>query len=849
MLKRNLWKLIASLALIGWAVAQLIPVQDEPFVAYVRTHATAKQADFAKLLDEAAARKKNLQAVSEFVALKQIGKERRLDLSQYFPEIRLEESLKNVEKRNDILLAELLRRSRGRLQLGLDLKGGVAFTLEAVDSPGEQLDEYQRQEKLQKAIDIIGARINGLGVAEPVLRPVGQNRIEIQLPGVSTKDNPDVVDQVKAPARLDFRLVHPALRPGAGIEAPAGYEVKLLEWEGRRGESGVEELFVKRIPEMTGEMISNSFARPDMYGKPEVILEFTSDGKKRFADVTRVIADMGQRNGTMGRLAIVLDGRLYSAPTVREEINSDSAQITGSFTDREAINLANVLNNPLDVELRIMEQYEVGPTLASDAVLSARNSFIASTLLTIGFMAVFYTVGGLVAAIGMGVNVLITLGVMSSIGATLTMPGIAGIVLTLAMSVDSNILIFERMREELKLGKSLGAALEAGFEKAWSAIVDSNVTTLLVALIMIALGTGPVKGFGVTLTIGIFTTMFAAVVVSKLLLEALIHGAGSKRMPMFSVLQNTSYDFLRMTKAAVILTVVVLVVGVGALVYKGKEIYGIDFAGGDMVTLNFAKKTELSELRAAATKAGVKEVNFSYQQPIGTDREVLRVTTPFDQGKAVVAKLQAALPAAKLEVAGETRIGASVGREIQWNALKSIAAALVLILLYVAFRFEFGYGVGAVVATVHDLILTVGVFVLFDRQFNASMVAAILLIAGYSINDTIVVFDRIREELKINPTGTLRDVINRALNLTLSRTIITGGTTFLTAVTLILTTSGDVNDIAFTLLIGVITGTFSSLFIATPVFFWWHKGDRKHVEAHHDIAPKYEWQGSSKASE
>lgn len=849
MLKRNLWKLLASLALIGWAVAQLIPVQDEPFVAYVRTHATAKQAEFAKLLDEAAARKKNLQAASEFVALKQIGKERRLDLSQYFPEIRLEESLKNVEKRNDILLAELLRRSRGRLQLGLDLKGGVAFTLEAVDSPGEQLDEYQRQEKLQKAIDIIGARINGLGVAEPVLRPVGQNRIEIQLPGVSTKDNPDVVDQVKAPARLDFRLVHPTLRPGAGIEAPAGYEVKTLEWEGRRGESGVEELFVKRIPEMTGEMISNSFARPDLYGKPEVILEFTSEGKKRFAEVTRVIADMGQRNGTLGRLAIVLDGRLYSAPTVREEINSDSAQITGSFTDREAINLANVLNNPLDVELRIMEQYEVGPTLASDAVLSARNSFIVSTLLTIGFMAVFYTIGGLVAAIGMGVNVLITLGVMSSIGATLTMPGIAGIVLTLAMSVDSNILIFERMREELKLGKSLGAALEAGFEKAWSAIVDSNVTTLLVALIMIALGTGPVKGFGVTLTIGIFTTMFAAVVVSKLLLEALILGAGTKRMPMFSVLQSTSYDFLKMTKAAVILTVVVLVVGVGALVYKGKEIYGIDFAGGDMVTLNFAKKAELSELRTAASKAGIKEVNFSYQQPIGTDREVLRVTTPFDQGKAVVAKLQAALPAAKLEVAGETRIGASVGREIQWNALKSIAAALVLILLYVALRFEFGYGVGAVVATLHDLILTVGVFVLFDRQFNASMVAAILLIAGYSINDTIVVFDRIREELKNNPAGSLREVINRALNLTLSRTIITGGTTFLTAVTLILTTSGDVNDIAFTLLIGVITGTFSSLFIATPVFFWWHKGDRKHVEAHHDIAPKYEWQGSSKASE
>lgn len=228
---------------------------------------------------------------------------------------------------------------------------------------------------------------------------------------------------------------------------------------------------------------------------------------------------------------------------------------------------------------------------------------------------------------------------------------------------------------------------------------------------------------------------------------------------------------------------------------------------------------------------------------------MLKVTTNFDQGKPLVQKLQQSLPQAKFEVAGETRIGASVGHEIQWNAFKSVMWALVAIFAYVAFRFEMGYGIGAVVSTVHDTLMTIGIFVLFDRQFNASMVAAILLIIGYSINDTVVVFDRIREELKNNPTGTLRDVINRSLNLTLSRTIITGGTTLLTAITLIVTTSGDVNDIAFTLLIGVLTGTFSSLFIATPVFFWWHKGDRKHVEEHHDVAPKYEWQGSSKASE
>jgi SecD/SecF fusion protein len=358
-----------------------------------------------------------------------------------------------------------------------------------------------------------------------------------------------------------------------------------------------------------------------------------------------------------------------------------------------------------------------------------------------------------------------------------------------------------------------------------------------------------VKGFGLTLGIGIFTTMFAAVVVSKLMLEFLIHGGAIKSLKMFSVLQNTNFDFLRHTKAAVIFTLAILVVGVGAVVYKGKEIYGIDFSGGDMVTLNFAQKPQLAELRRAAAEASLKDVNFSFQQPIGGAREVLKVTTPFDQGRNTVQKLQTAMPQASLEVVGESRIGASVGKEIQWNALKSVIAALIGILVYVAFRFEMGYGIGAVVSTVHDLFITIGIFVLFDRQFNASMVAAILLIIGYSINDTIVVFDRIREELKLNPTGTLRDIINRSLNLTLSRTIITGGTTLLTAVTLILTTSGDVNDIAFTLLIGVLTGTFSSLFIATPVFYWWHKGDRKHVEAHHDIAPKYEWQGTSKAAE
>lgn len=848
MLRANLWKLIVSTAIVLWAVATLMPLKDQPFEAYVKEHASAKPAEFTKLMGEVSSRVQSGRAPSVYVALKQIGAEQKLDLSQFFPGIRLEESLKNVEKRNSILLDELLRRSKGRLQLGLDLKGGVAFTLEVDPAAISRDADHVRQEKLTKAVEIIGNRINGLGVTEPIIRAIGDNRIEVQLPGVSTKDNPEIVSSLRKPARLDFKMVHSFLAPPQ--EAPPGYERMVLDIEGRAGgQSYTEELYIKTRPEMTGEGVADAFPTMDEFGRFRIILKFTEAGGKQFADVTRAIAEEGQRTGRLGRLAIVLDNKLYSAPTVKDAITGGSAEISGSFTQREAVDLSNVLNNPLDIPLTIKEQYEVGPSLADDAVASGKLAFIIGTALTIGFILFFYTIGGVVAAFGMAINVLIVLGVMASIGATLTLPGIAGIVLTLAMSVDSNILIFERMREELKLGKSLPSALEAGFDKAWSAILDGNLTTLITAGIMIVLGTGAVKGFGVTLTIGIFTTMFAAVVVSKLVLELLIHPGYIKKLPMISVLQNTKYDFLKLAKPAFIASWVIILVGVGAVAIKGKDVYGVDFSGGDTVTLSFAKKIDVGALRSAGNAAGFKEVAPVYQKQLGSDLEVLKITTDFDQGAPLVAKLQQAFPDAQLQNEGVTRIGASVGSEIQWNALKATFWSLVLILIYVAFRFEFGYGMGAVVSTIHDVLMTIGLFVLFGREFNASMVAAILLVMGYSINDTIVVFDRIREELKLSPTGTLRDIVNRSLNLTLSRTIITGGTTLLTAITLILVTGGDVNDIAFTLLIGVLVGTFSSLFIASPIFYWWHKGDRKHVEAHHDIAPKYDWAGSSRASE
>ena len=851
MLKRNLWKIVLSLAIAAWAVSELLPLQDTAFATYARSHATAKPADFGKLLDEAAARKKSqpLLTQSEFVGLKQIGKERKLDLSQYFPDIRLEDSLKNIEKRNELILGEVLRRSKGRLQRGLDLAGGVAFTLEIdAAAAGAQSVDVQK-EKITKAIEIIGARVNAFGVAEPVIRQVGANRIEIQLPGLNTRDNPEIADNLKKPARLDFRTVHPSLSPGAGIDTPPGYEVMALDYEGRRGETSVEELFVKRIPEMGGKMISDSHARPDLYGKPEVILQFTKEGKVRFAEVTRGIAEGGQRSGKLGRLAIVLDGKLYSAPTVKEEINSDSAQISGSFSDREAINLANVLNNPLDLPLVIKEQHEVGPSLAQDAVDSGLKAAIIGTALVAAFMITFYATGGLVAVLTLAINVLIILGVMASIGATMTLPGLAGIVLTIGMAVDANILIFERMREELAAGKSLITANESGYTKALTTILDAHLVQLIICAIMIWLGTGPIKGFGVTLAIGVLSTLFSVLITAHLVMELLIDSGTVKKITMRHLLKNIHMDFVKFGKPAFIGSWIVVLIGFGYVLFQGNKIYGIDFAGGDVISLQFKDRIDTGKIREVAKTAGVTDINPAYISPIGGGKETLNIEMPEGKSPVVLGALQKAFPAAGLEMVGQNHIGASIGKEIELNALLAIGVSMLTILVYIAFRFEFGFGVGAMFSTFHDILMTIGIFVLTGHQFNAPMVAAILCIAGYSINETVVVFDRIREELKLNPTGSLRDVINAAINKVFARTIMTSTTTFLAALALFIFGGGVLRDISFTFLVGIVTSTFSAIFIAAQVFYWWHKGDRKHVEAHADVAPKYEWQGTSKASE
>jgi SecD/SecF fusion protein len=853
MFKRNLWKIVFSLAILGWAVDALLPIKDVPFPKYAKDHATAKTDEFDKLLKEAADRRESKAAPSEYVALKQIGQERKIDLSEFFPKVRLEDSLKNVSKRNDILLKYLLDQSKGRLQLGLDLRGGVGFTLEAdlgTKTAGAD-KETADQAKLSKAIEIISARINSMGVAEPLIRAVGDNRIEVQLPGINTKDNPDVLDELKKPARLDFRLVCPfaspqTSRPG---DIPPGYELKTYDRDLPNGSEVSTDYFIKRIPEMTGDIMAYSGVQHDAYGKPTIGLHFTSAGGKRFQEVTREIAASGDpAAGRYNDMAICLDGTLVQVASVKAEIPGGDAIIEGNFTEREAFNTANDLNNPLDLPLIVKSQFEVGPSLAEDAISSGFRASIIGLALVVAFMVTFYTTGGLVAVVTLAVNLVIILGVMANVGVTMTLPGLAGIVLTVGMAVDANILIFERMREELAAGKTLATANQTGYSKALMTIIDAHIVQLIICAIMIWLGQGPIRGFGVTLAIGVLSTMFSVLITAHLILELLIESGTLKKIRMGHILKAIHVDFVRYGKPAFIGSGLLVVIGMAVTFYQGSSIFGVDFSGGDVVTIQYTERLDAAKIRQVADAAKVGEINVTYESGLGGGNEQLKVETPEGRSQVLVDALVKAYPQAGLVKAGEEHVGASIGREILLNAALAVGVSMLTILVYIAFRFEFGFGVGAMFSTLHDIMMTIGIFVLTGHKFSAPMVAAILCIAGYSINETVVVFDRIREELKINPTSSLRDIVNIAINKVFARTIMTSSTTFLAALSLYVFGSGVLRDISFTFLVGIVTSTFSAIFVAAQVFYWWHKGDRKHVEAHSDVAPKYEWTGASKAS-
>jgi len=889
--RSNSWKLIFTALLTAISITLILPFEDQELGDYALSQATsdANSSDhaghekFSEVIDNLRLQLPSDQAI-DYSALRDYGKRNRLNYSAYFeppqgvlgtvgsrlipfvvkPGIR-SSHVKDRDKRNDLVLRSLLKKSQAAIKRGLDLRGGIAFTMEATDlNVTADLDQASGASPMDKVVEIMSERLNAFGVAETVVRKKGDRSIEVQIPDLTTKQDPGIINELQKPAKLEFRIVN--TNSNAPVPVQEGEEwtdedgipyVALLRSDAQPNERPI---WVRRLWSADGEIIAEAYPRQDQMGGWEVGLDFTPEGGAAFGDLTGSIAEMADlTTGMPGRLAIVLDGQLESAPSVKERIGGGSAVITGNFSFREAKMLSDILNNPLKVSLTIGEQYEVSPTLAAGALSSSLNACILGAVLVIAFMVVWYKAGGIVAILSVGLNVLLVVATLSGIfQATFTLPGMAAIVLTIGMAVDANILIFERIREELRAGKSSENALQGGYAKAFSTIIDANLTTLITASILIWLGTGPVKGFGITLAIGIVTSVFCALFVSRLFLTLLVKSGVQNLISLQKIEKSepkSPIDFLTYRKVAFLASWVVVAIGIFSVYSKKDTILGIDFRGGEELVSGFANPIDPGDLeQSLQSNPSLGEVQHVYRSEVGSGEGASRLVLQTEEGKSreALAHLQKQFPDAALIEEGLSNIGGSVSEQIKRDAIISVSVALLGILLYVALRFEMGYAIGAVVATIHDILMTVGLFVLIgylsdgvlcSGQFTAPMLASILMIVGYSINDTIVVFDRIREELELNPVTNLRKIVTLAINRVLSRSILTSFTTLLAATSLWIFGAGIINDFAFVFVIGILTGTFSSIFIASPIFYFWHRGDRKHVEEG-ELLPKYDWQTS-----
>jgi SecD/SecF fusion protein len=819
------WAFIAFI--VAWSIWEIYPPNGQDLIQTFANEADQSKtnAGFNRIIAEATAMQKtNAEPQEQFgLLMKAIGTN---DIRPYFPYI----DVQAEERPTYAILNEIQKKAAGKIKLGLDLQGGTEFLvsldtnhLVEVDTNGNKTamrtDEKVRM--VTQAAEVLRHRVDNLGVAEPVIQPVGEDHIMIQLPGLSQAAQDEAKKNIQKAAFLEFRLVHPNSEQllKEGIIEP-GYQVLTMKRKDQNGKPVIDSYLVQKklANGLTGKYIKRAFPNRDPMGAPEIDFRFDSEGAEKFAQVTR--------EHVHEQLAIVLDGELYTAPVIQGEIPNGSGVINGGSMDiNEAISIANVLENPLETPVHIDEIRQVDPTLGKDSIKSGIQAAIAGTLLVALFMALYYHRCGVIADIAMILNLVILLGVMCSIGTTLTLPGIAGIVLTVGMAVDANVLIYERLREELAQGKSMRGAISAAYSRAFSTIFDSHTTTLISAIILIYLGTGPVKGFGVTLTIGVALSLFTSLVITRLIFNFLLARNWLNRIGMAHIIKNPNWDFMKWAAYAFATSWLIIAIGISYGVFvRGHKVMGVDFAGGDALRMSYSEKVDVEKVRTALTTAKITDTQIQYQK--GADRDMLEVVVPSGVGSAATNALNTAFPAAKFQVMGNDAVGPTVGDEIRKSAIIASFLSLLGILFYVALRYEFSFSVGAVLAVIHDVLMTLGIFFLSGRQLSGPMVAAVLTIIGFSVNDTIVIFDRIREDLKLGVRGSFKDVMNVALNQTLSRTLITSGTVFIATGCLYVWGGGVINDFAFTFLVGIITGTYSSIYIASALVLWWHKGQR-----------------------
>ncbi|MFA5039563.1 MAG: protein translocase subunit SecD [Candidatus Omnitrophota bacterium] len=687
-----------------------------------------------------------------------------------------------------------------RISLGLDLQGGMYLILRVDTS---QLPEKAKVDAVERALEIIRNRIDQFGVREPIVQIQGDDRIVVQLPGMT--DRARALELIGRTALLEFRLVSndpKAIGEALQGQVPEGFELKEIEGE---------KLLVNKVPVVTGDNLETADVKFDQgaFGQPIVGMTLKGEGIRKFADVTK--------NNVGSRLAIVLDGKIYSAPRINEPIPTGEAVISGRFTPDEAKDLAIVLRSgALPAPLVTEEERIVGPLLGQDSIRRGIAACAVGAGLVFLFMVFYYGGVGLIANAALLLNVLIILGGLGLFHATLTLPGIAGIILTIGMAVDANVLINERMRDELKAGRPLRTAVANGYDKVFSAIFDSNFTTLIAAFFLFQFGTGPIRGFAVSLIIGLLASMFTAIVFTRVIFDYLLYKNAIKGLSFRAFIRKeTNIDFIKKRYFAYALSGLILIVGIVSFVRNGSAVYGVEFSGGQLQEYAFESPVPIEQMRSALKEGGLSEV--SLQQVKDEPRQIILRSTQ-DSAERVQAEFRKSFPDNHFDVLRIEKIGPTVGRELKKKALSAILYSLLGILVYVAVRFKHvDFAVGGVFALLHDVVLAAGFLVFMNRQIDLLVVTALLTIAGYSINDTIVIYDRVRELMRTKFKVGLRDVINLALNQTLSRTIMTSLSTLLVILAMFFLGGEILNSFALALLFGFLIGCYSTIFIASPI--------------------------------
>ncbi|MFT4032150.1 MAG: protein translocase subunit SecDF [Siphonobacter sp.] len=651
--------------------------------------------------------------------------------------------------------------------------------------------------------------------------------------------------------RVNALLARPDVRSLLPSDLSFAYEVKPRAVNGKDIMALVA---VKRGPNgeapMDGSVITNASQEYDQSGRVEVNMQMNPEGARKWKNLTG--SNVGHR------IAILLDGYVYSAPVVNGEIPNGNSSITGNFTIEEGQDLANILKaGKLPAPMSIVEEAIVGSTLGSEAITDGIASSLIGLVVVLAFMIAYYNRSGIIADIALIINLFFLMGIMASLGSVLTLPGIAGIVLSIGMAVDANVLIFERIKEELNLGKPIKLAINDGFKNATSSIIDSNATTFLSGVILLIFGVGLIRGFAVTLVIGIFTSLFAAFLISRVLIEYWTDKGW--KINFFSNLtknwfKDSSFDFVSKRRLYYTISSIIIGAGIISIIFKGFGL-GVDFKGGRTYVVRFEQSVNTDEIRDAleAPLGGAPEVKTYGGSGVGGVNQV-KITTSYlvDQTtlesdrEAQTKLLQGVSKFGKAEILSSSKVGPTIADDMIFSSLYAILAGIAVVFVYILIRFKkLAFGYGAMVAVSHDVLIILAIFSIFNGwlpfslDVDQSFVGALLTIMGYSMNDTVVVFDRVREYLSDSSkkNESIPTIINNALNSTLSRTAVTGLCTMLVLVVLFFFGGETIRGFSFAMLIGVIVGTYSSLFVATPVVVDFLVKDQAKKDAITEVKP------------